>query len=276
MNSVSVIIPWGKVTGDIKRSIQSALEQSLKVDKIFVMSNGVIGGDEIRALRDCFDVPIVNVYKMQGCRNANVARNYGAALSSSTWVAYLDSDDWWDASHLEQSIDMLRHTNSDFIYSGMRVYSKSDKITEKVAEDYLKYGNFENYLLTYLPAQTSSYVIKREAVLAQPWDFSLRRHQDYEFIARLARYYSGCSKRNVTVNVDWSVPTKHNDHIDCFKVLDSFKNNLIPELYDRHIYTLLISAVKANDYGWIKYMHRIFEAIMRIGYRKVCFKSVQS
>jgi len=268
MNCVSVIIPWGKATGDINRAIQSVLDQTLKADKVLVLSNGTIKSDDVRALQKSFDLSIVNIYQMRGCSNANTARNYGAALSGSNWVAYLDSDDWWDASHLEQSMYVLKHTKSDFIYSGMRVYSKNGNVNEMVAEDYQKSGCIENYLLKYLPAQTSSYVIKREVVLENPWDFSLRRHQDFDFLARLGRYYRGCSKREITVNVDWTVSTKHQAHIDCFKVLDSFRDNLIPELYDRHLFVLFMSALKAKDYAWIRYMHKIFRALIRIGYRK--------
>jgi len=268
MNTVSVVIPWGKVAGNVKKSIRSALDQTWRVDQILVMANGAVSVADMDELRDSIDDIRVGIYAMPGCKNANIARNYGAALAESTWIAYLDSDDWWDQDHLRESIDQLIDTGSDFIYSGMKVFSADGSARELIAEDFRKSGGIENYLLKYLPAPTPSIVVRRKVVLAEPWDFSLRRHQDYEFTARILRYYRGCWKRSVTVNVDWGTPTRHKAHSDCFRVLDSFKESVAPDLYDRHIYTLCRSAMKSKDCAWLKYFPGIIRYIGKTMYRR--------
>ena len=252
--SASVIIPWGKKAGSISKCVQSALTQSYPANEIIIITNGQITKDDSEFINRNFKDPRIKIYNLPGCKNANIARNFGTALAKSDLIAYLDSDDYWDETHLQECIEQIHHTGTDFIYSGMRILYKNSEPKNLFAENYKNYGNMENYLLSYHPAQTSSYVIKRECALEVLWDNSLRRHQDYDFIARLSHRFDGSIKKNITVNIDWTNPTKHKAHKDCFLVTDSFKKNATKDLYLNHITNLTISSIKSNDFAWIKYI----------------------
>lgn len=262
--SISVIIPWGKKAGSISKCVQNALAQTYPANEIIIIANGQVTNNDADSLKCKFKDASIKIHHLPGCKNANIARNFGTALAKSDLIAFLDSDDYWDESHLKESIEQLHHSNAHFIYSGMRILYENSEPSNLAAENYKMYGSMENYLLSYRPAQTSSYLIKRECVLEILWDNNLRRHQDYDFIARLSHRFDGCIKNNITVNIDWTTPTKHKAHKDCFYVTDSFKKNARKDLYSRHLTNLTISSIKSNDFAWVKYIkHTAISLLMR-------------
>jgi hypothetical protein len=94
--------------------------------------------------------------------------------------------------------------------------------------------------------------VRRECILRHPWHPRLRRHQDFELLARLANHIAIASKPGITVNVDWtSTPRRHKAHSDCFSVLHEFKPRLRDGLYRRHFFFLFNSARESNDYSWL-------------------------
>ena len=269
MGQVSVVIPWGKSEGDIDRAISSALLQTSAPVEVLVVANGSLSERDVILKKEKFSSQVVNVINLLGCSNANIARNHGSALARSDFIAYLDSDDWWDPNHLEISISDVEKENADFVYSGMRILGADGNVTELFASDYRLYGGMENYLLSYEPAPTSSLVVKRKAVLENPWNSGLRRHQDYDFTARMARKYSGACSRQVTVNVDWSNPTRHHAYADCFRVLKEFSDFTEDRLFDRHCWNLFKSSFRSNDPVWIKELHVILPVLKRKAAGKV-------
>lgn len=263
MSEISVVIPWGKAAGNIIRCLSSVLAQTLAPKQVIVAVNGSVSLAEVDRLKREISSPLVTYCLMRGCRNANIARNYGAALAGTEWIAYLDSDDWWDPEHLARSIAVLDATEADFLYSGMKELRVDGSQRILVASDYRACDGMENYLLEHRPAQTSSFVVRRSCVLAEPWCFDLKRHQDYEFIARHAEKYHGVFKADVTVNVDWSMPTRHKNHGDCFRVTRGFRGKVRPELLDRHCVLLWKSALRCFDLSWLRQLPVLVPALWR-------------
>lgn len=244
---VSVVIPWGKVGGNVIRSINSALSQSVQPKEIIVVCNGAVDNKLMKEVLGTIEISIVSYFYLPGCTNANIARNAGALYASSKYLAFLDCDDWWDNSHLEFNVKRLNKISADMIYSGMKVHRKNGVIENHNAEDFMLYENMESYLLNYLPAQTSSYVIRREVLIDNLWDNSLNRHQDYELIARLSHKIKIISNNSITTNVDWSTVRRHKLHRDCFKVLKSWKHKVSNSLYRKHFWNLYKSSVRSFD-----------------------------
>lgn len=248
---IGVVIPWGKVEGNIQRCLESTLRQTLCPSQILVIGNGEITQPLLWDFAEKYGNSRVEFLFLPGCSNANVARNLGALRLSCTYIAFLDSDDWWDDTHLERSLNELNSSGADFVYSGMRVCRDQNIIEEHHAEDYRHYTNIESYLLHYLPAQTSTYLMRKAALTENLWDCSLRRHQDYEFIARLSQNSVVRCASFIATNVDWSAKRRHKLHQDCFEVLSRWKKRVPFKLYKRHFINLFVSSVRSNDFIWL-------------------------
>lgn len=264
VKNVSVVVPWGKRSGNVLRCVESAQAQTLRPLEILVLANGSVTPGLQQEIEAQLSGEFIRFYHLRGCTNANVARNQGAALARGDWVAYLDSDDWWEPDHLAESLASLQAASADFSYAGMIERRIDGSRLERRAGDFREYGGMVAYLLQHQAAQTSSYVLRRTCVLAEPWDSGLRRHQDYDFIIRQAERYRGVFVPRTTVNVDWSTPTKHKFHSDCFDLTARLLHGHADQaLIDRHYRLLLKSALKCRDFAWLRYLRQILPALVR-------------
>jgi glycosyltransferase involved in cell wall biosynthesis len=245
--NVSVVIPWGTPEVSICRAIGSALSQDLQPQEVFIVANNRVSQAFLTETARQYTTQPVRFLYIPGCRNANVARNLGTALAKTSYVAYLDADDWWSPDHLSSSLSVLASQNADLIYSGMTAHRPKDRIEHRVASDWHRYGSMEAYCLNYQAAPTPSLVARTDMALDIMWDVSLARHQDYDFKARFARRYKTTFKEDITVHVDWQQPRRHRHHDDCFRVLKDWRPRVEEKLYQRHYVNLCRTARRARD-----------------------------
>ena len=134
MPNVSVIIPTFNRAHLIKESILSVQSQTLKPTEIIVVDDGSTDKtwDILKnlgfSLSENRNNTLRYIYKENG--GVSSARNIGIELSSSEYIALLDSDDQWRASKLETQISSLEkesfsfrvsHTDEIWIRNGIRV-----------------------------------------------------------------------------------------------------------------------------------------------------------
>lgn len=208
--SISVVVPFFNRSSTLKRLLLSVNEQSIPIDELFIVDNG---SDEtecvaVAKIIERLNLPnITQITFVSTLRkfNANYARNLGLDLSTSTYVAFLDSDDWWEPMHIEYSISAMSD-NVAAIYSGTRVLSGNGKFSTINSREITKNENPLKFLNSRdIIAQTSSFVVDKHKLNQVRWDESLSRHQDYDFFLAVATQTEGWGfKDSVTTNVDWS------------------------------------------------------------------------
>lgn len=243
---VGVVIPWGKPDG-LARCVDSVLLQSYQVHEIAVLANGSVSNQVFLEHKKKYAARKNVIFTfLNNCNNANIARNIGMLQLNTDLVAFIDSDDWWDKKHIEESIERLQMDRADLVYSGMRIYRQGG-IESKYARDLAETGGMRNYCLSYFAAPTSSLVMFREKALAVMWDWQLRRHQDYDFKARFCDSYTASYKQSITVNIDWVINNRSVIYRDCFHLLESWKGNVNYSLYRSHYIGLLRGAWGARD-----------------------------
>lgn len=104
---VSVIIPVFNSGVTAIAAIESVLRQTVKVREIVVVDDGSIdesGRLVAERFRDTNDV--VKVFRIDNV-GAACARNHGIGRASSTYVAFLDSDDLWMPTKLERQLGII-------------------------------------------------------------------------------------------------------------------------------------------------------------------------
>ena len=108
MNSVSTIIPVHKYNQTTREAILSAINQNYAEQKIHVIVNS-IEKNLINKISTDFGQKI-EITKIDDL-GVSFARNKGIELSTSDFIAFLDSDDTWYQDKLSRQINYMIENN---------------------------------------------------------------------------------------------------------------------------------------------------------------------
>ena len=126
--NISVVIPSYNRKDFLKRSIDSAINQTKKPLEIIVVDDGSTDGTETMIKSDYDFVKFIK----QKNKGVSAARNTGIKVSIGEWVCFLDSDDEWKKDKLEKQINAMKsnpgykffHSNEIWIKNGLRINQK--------------------------------------------------------------------------------------------------------------------------------------------------------
>jgi len=187
MPEVSVIIPTYNRSGSVVRAVQSVLDQSFKDLEIIVVDDGSTDDTEGRL------VPCgasIKYMRQPTNRGVSAARNKGIENSSGTWIAFLDSDDYWLKEKLHVQMEFLSQapdavacqTEEIWIRRGRRVNPK--KIHKKAS------GEIFQRSLRLCLVSPSSVILKRSVFdEVGLFDETLEAAEDYDLWLRISCRY---------------------------------------------------------------------------------------
>lgn len=192
---VSCIIPSYKRNDMITRAIDSVLAQTYSNIEILVVDDNEKGSTYSIALEK-----IIDGYKNERIRlltqprhiNGAAARNFGIKHSNGEYIAFLDDDDEWLPTKIEEQINFLAN-NQEFdaastlssVYTGGKlIYSQKEYNVDNLQ---LK------VFLRQVGIATTTFLASKESLVNMgAFDEALQRHQDLQlFVAYLERYKIG-------------------------------------------------------------------------------------
>ncbi len=137
----SIIVPIYNKALYVRKALQSILAQSFTDYEVVIVDDG--STDDSLAVAKDFVERIDDRWTIICQPNAGVAaaRNYGVAKSKGEYVCFLDSDDWWEPTFLDE-MDRLIHEYPDAGLYGCDYYyvkNGKKKIYPKNAEGYIDY-----------------------------------------------------------------------------------------------------------------------------------------
>jgi glycosyltransferase involved in cell wall biosynthesis len=120
---ISVIIPTFNRVSTIIRAIESVLNQTYKNIEIIVVDDG--STDNTKDILSQYNIKYISIDN----QGVSTARNLGVKAAKSDWIAFLDSDDEWIPSKLEEQVQFslenpninLIHTDEVWIRNDVRV-----------------------------------------------------------------------------------------------------------------------------------------------------------
>ena len=118
---VRVIIPAYNAAPTIRRAIDSVLKQTYKSVDLVVIDDA--STDETYKILLEYDTKSVCIIQHDRNHGVAAALNSGLTarprhtLGAPSLVAYLGADDWWDPTHLEQSVKFMIKEGADLVYS---------------------------------------------------------------------------------------------------------------------------------------------------------------
>lgn len=190
-NLVSVIIPTYQGSQKLAATLDGIFAQSYNNMEVIVVDDNGLGTDEqIKTVEVVRKYPHVHYYAHEINKNGSAARNTGIRNSTGDFLAFLDDDDTWLKNKIENQVGVLQGLTNEW----GAVYCPYIEI-ESEREAYFRAGGMQGeilfeYLIEDVKIASSTIMIRREVLeKVHGFDESFRRHQDWEFIDRIAAQY---------------------------------------------------------------------------------------
>jgi glycosyltransferase involved in cell wall biosynthesis len=161
--NVSVVIPLFNKKDFIIRAIKSVLAQKKPVVEVIIVDDGSTDGSA-ELVEKKYGTRVTLHRQIHG--GVSSARNKGIELSKSSYIAFLDADDYWHASFIENIIFLKnKHPEADVLCTGYEFLNNKTYTKVKNGHVPKKSGLIDNYFSACcnadLPITSSSVCIKK-------------------------------------------------------------------------------------------------------------------
>lgn len=199
-NVFSVIIPLYNKAAYIEKAIQSVLSQTFREFELIVVDDGSTDDSlkKLRVLSYELREGKQEQYREINIRNqenqgVSVARNNGVKLAKYDYIAFLDADDWWEPTYLEEMKRLIEAYPEAGIYgSGYYIVKNANKRIAPIGvESGFKQGLI-NYCRAYaktlcMPLWTGTTIIKKTIFDSeQGFKSNLKLGEDFDLWIRVA------------------------------------------------------------------------------------------
>lgn len=184
---VSVIIPTHRGSEYIARAVRSVQKQTYNNLEIIIVDDNGLGTEEQiktqRVVSEFLNDSRVRYIAHEVNKNGSVARNTGAKAAHGEYITLLDDDDEYLPEKIQLEVNAFHKLDEEW---GL-VYCSYDENINK----FKKSGNLLYEVLLHEVVIGSDSLMVRERVWEKlnGFDESFRRHQDFEFTARVAAHY---------------------------------------------------------------------------------------
>lgn len=191
---VSIIIPSYNGGDKVFKAVKSALNQTYEnVEVIVVDDNGLGTSEQVKtseAVAQFKDYKNFHYIAHDVNKNGSAARNTGAKFSQGEYLGFLDDDDEYYPHYVQMHIDVHKTLDDEYAltYCSCEQYRNGNFVKShiKKASGSLLY----EVLMHKAVIGSTSLIIKKSAFEnLGGFDESFRRHQDWEFTARVAADY---------------------------------------------------------------------------------------
>lgn len=160
MVKFSIIIPTYNSAWCIKRCIDSVISQTYGNWEIIIINN--FSTDDTEKIVSSYNDERIKI--INNANNGIIAnsRNKGIKISKGEWICFLDSDDWWISTKLE---DCLPFTlDYDMIYHDLYLHKNNKLTLRKKKKFHFKEISIDDILLNENPIANSSVLVRKEVL----------------------------------------------------------------------------------------------------------------
>jgi succinoglycan biosynthesis protein ExoO len=128
---ISVILPSYNSAASLRRSLDSALGQTMQDLEVLVVDDA--SDDQSFSIAEAAAASEPRVVSLRNERNVGAAasRNRGIRRARGQWIAFLDADDWWAPERLERMLEAGGH--ADVVSDDLRVVSPGSARGEEMS-----------------------------------------------------------------------------------------------------------------------------------------------
>lgn len=188
----SVVIPVYNREKELPKCIESVLNQTYKDFEIIVVDNGSTDNTKV-IVQNYIDQDMrVKYFWQENSGSPAGSRNTGILKSLGEWIAFLDSDDYWYVTKLEEVNKRIESLSDEYI----AISHYEDKEVDCIKVSILEHGKnlsespFEELLFRGNSLSTSAMTIRKDKLLEVEL-FNTRKDyfvvEDYDMWMRLAK-----------------------------------------------------------------------------------------
>ena len=183
-NQVDIIIPAYNSQKFINKTIKSVFKQTFKNWKLIIIDDGSTDNTWKIINKVCKKIKFKKkIIFLKNNINMGQAfsRNKGLEHSKAKFVAFLDSDDFWDKNKLKNQIKFMSSNNYDFTYTDYKII-KNNQIKKIIVPDSYNYKKF----IHNSSINTCSMILKKKIIKNIHFK-NLRFSEDYFFKCQILR-----------------------------------------------------------------------------------------
>jgi glycosyltransferase involved in cell wall biosynthesis len=201
--AVSVVLPVHNRADVLPRAISSVIEQSLENWELIVVDD--CSTDRSAEIALSFHDERIRLVELSVNRGGNAARNAGIREGQAPLIAFLDSDDAYLPQKLakvvahfdnRRDLDLLVDSFIKIQPSNARVVRRNPVIEDR---ELFRRALFTRQLWKATPAIS----VRREVALKAPFDETLKRLQDFDFLIRASEFANCASTDEVLWEKYW-------------------------------------------------------------------------
>ena len=191
----SIIIPLYNKEGYVRRTLESVIAQTYKDFECIVVDDG--STDNSAAVCEEFSnsltLSLSNPFRLIKQANSGVAaaRNNGVAVSKGDHVAFLDADDWWEPTFLEEMDRLIKEYPDAGLYATNYVYYKPGKthVALNIERGYMNYPEAYLYDLTMPVTSITTCMPRRVFDEMGGFPLGIKLGEDFLLWAKTALHY---------------------------------------------------------------------------------------
>lgn len=181
---ISVIIPAYNAAKYLEQTLLSVFSQTYTNFEVIVVNDGSTDETETLLLNQQKHEPRLKIIS-QTNQGISAARNAGIDHATGDFIAFIDSDDNWDASFLAKMIARQQQTHGDVIYTGN--IDCSSKGHRQRISDFRENANLAGYLTQQSLLHIGCLLIRKSFLYKNKLRFNteLKTGEDIVFICSL-------------------------------------------------------------------------------------------
>ena len=185
---VSAIITTHDRQDLLVRAVKSVLSQTYKNLELIVVDDASDErADEL--LRE-FNLQYIYIPKEES-KGGNHARNTGILAAKGEYIAFLDDDDYWLPTKIEEQMAVMEEKQCELVYcpkTSEIITNDNDIIYVHASPNPALTGDMRRKILYNICTTTSCILVKKNALLeVGMFDVNLKYWQEYELTIRLAQ-----------------------------------------------------------------------------------------
>jgi len=198
----SIIIPLYNKASYLEKALNSVFNQTFTEFEVIVVNDGSTDSSFSKLLKIQEDLRIndeklFSKFKIVDQINQGVstARNNGVKIAQYDYIVFLDADDWWDFSYLEEMKNLIEDFPNAGIYGCGYYKVRNTKLIEAEIVDKSFISGEINYCKAYsrkmwMPLTSISTVIKKDLFLSENgFKAQLKLGEDFDLWIRVALKY---------------------------------------------------------------------------------------
>lgn len=216
---ISIVIPTYNRSLLLERAIKSIINQTYQNWEIIVIDNN--STDDTDLVLKKYKEKKILIKKINNEGIIAKSRNLGIKLAKGEYIAFLDSDDWWENKKIQLCMQIFDNNNIDLIYHNCFILEKNKKKKSNCRK--LSLNQYEDLVINGNTIITSSVILNKKNIkvdLIFSEEIKKAGWEDYDLWLNLAKsgykfgFIKDCLGNYYLGNDNFDSPKKVLENID--------------------------------------------------------------